>query len=108
MYDNLFQVNKDQFRLQQIDIDDLVEGNDYSFRVKAENEAGVGEPTEIGPITAKAPFGKYYLHRLTQCMNFSVSGHLWVSNDLLYVIYVVVYCILMQSTKIYTICWTDS
>lgn len=57
-------MNKDRFRLNQIDIDDLVEGNDYSFRVRAENEAGLGEPTEIGPITAKTPYGKQLIYAI--------------------------------------------
>lgn len=43
--------------MPQIDIDDLVEGNDYSFKVRAENEAGLSPPADIGPITAKIPYG---------------------------------------------------
>lgn len=43
--------------MPQLDIDDLVEGNDYCFRVQAENEAGLSPSADIGPITAKIPYG---------------------------------------------------
>ena len=36
----------------------LTEGNDYYFRVSAENKIGVGEPTELSKaVTAKLPYG---------------------------------------------------
>ena len=36
-----------------------MEGNQYVFRVSAENEVGIGEPAELSQsITTKSPFGK--------------------------------------------------
>lgn len=35
----------------------LVEGNEYVFRVKAENKMGVGQAIESTPTVAKSPFG---------------------------------------------------
>ena len=38
----------------------LMEGNQYVFRVSAENEVGIGEPAELSQsITTKSPFGQY-------------------------------------------------
>lgn len=38
----------------------LLEGNEYYFRVSAENDIGQGEAVELeAPITAKCPYGKY-------------------------------------------------
>ena len=38
---------------------DLIETNEYTFRVYAENAAGAGKPCEpLGPIVAKDPFSK--------------------------------------------------
>lgn len=43
-----------QFRVQ-----DLVEGCEYEFRVMAENELGMGDPSEPSkPILAKDPIGQ--------------------------------------------------
>lgn len=38
----------------------LQKGNKYLYRVSAENEAGVSDPSEIlGPLTADDAFGKW-------------------------------------------------
>lgn len=37
-----------------------MEGNQYVFRVSAENEVGIGEPAELSQsITTKSPFGEF-------------------------------------------------
>jgi len=45
-------------------VSELVEGNDYQFRVAAENAVGVGPPgPESDSITAKDPWGQLLLPR---------------------------------------------
>lgn len=52
-------MNKTSTSRLTLDVYDLVESNDYEFRVFAENEAGQGKPSEATrPITAKNPFKK--------------------------------------------------
>ena len=50
-------VNKKPTKKMELPINDLMEKSDYEFRVCAENEAGVGKPSETtGRFIAKNPF----------------------------------------------------
>jgi len=43
---------------RQFKVTKLLEGNDYMFRVAAENDIGQGKPASLAePVTAKLPFG---------------------------------------------------
>jgi len=43
---------------RQVQVGKLLEGNDYMFRVAAENDIGLGKPAALAePVTAKLPFG---------------------------------------------------
>jgi hypothetical protein len=50
-------VNRDLHTKTSMTFSDLIEGEEYDFRVLAENEAGVGKPSEAsGMFVAKEPF----------------------------------------------------
>ena len=52
---NAGRVDGDTFTFK---VSHLIEGNDYYFRVAAENKIGVGEPAELSKaVTAKLPYG---------------------------------------------------
>ena len=52
-------VNRDLIPDTNLSITDLVENNEYEFRVMAENKVGTGPPsTPSKPIVAKDPWGK--------------------------------------------------
>ncbi len=43
---------------RKLKVPKLTEGNQYHFRVKAENDIGESDPTQTTePVTAKLPFG---------------------------------------------------
>ena len=67
----------------------LTEGNEYKFRVIAENKNGESEPLETEkPITAKKPFGKNFFYL------FSVIGAYFIH--------------ILNSGKIFTFCFANS
>ena len=49
-------VNKKPITDLTLPVEDLVDGEEYEFRVFAENEAGVGKPCEPIKVVAKDPF----------------------------------------------------
>ena len=52
-------VNKTPVKGTKYEVKDLVELNDYNFRVVAVNEAGIGKPSEeTGTIVPKNPYSK--------------------------------------------------
>ena len=48
----------------EFSVSDLVENNQYVFRVFAQNDVGLSEPTESDTITAKNPFGQFLYSNL--------------------------------------------
>ena len=52
-------VNKTPVTKAQLDVKDLVEFNEYEFRVIAENEAGLSKPSDsTGKVVPKNPYAK--------------------------------------------------
>ena len=52
-------INREPIQTLELKVNDLTEGDEYSFRVIAENKAGPGSPSEpCKPFTAKNPFDK--------------------------------------------------
>ena len=52
-------VNREPIENTSVDLNDLVEGTEYNFRVCAENDAGVGKPSQpTGTFTAKNAYEK--------------------------------------------------
>jgi len=56
-------VTKSPISERRMKVTNLIPNHDYQFRVKAENEVGLGEPSKASrPITAKDPIGMYNLY----------------------------------------------
>jgi len=54
-------VNKQTVTELRLRVEELVEDNEYMFRVIAENKVGQGEPSEpTKPIMARDPWREYY------------------------------------------------
>ncbi len=52
------EVGKPQPTQLEFTIDKLMEGNQYLFKIQAENHYGISDPVEIpDPVTAKNPYG---------------------------------------------------
>lgn len=42
----------------ELNVEKLIEGHEYQFRIRAENMWGVGDPLVTNPVIAKNPFSK--------------------------------------------------
>jgi len=52
------------------EVKELVEGNEYQFRVSAENKAGIGPPgPACDPVLAKDPWGKLFSLLVIICID---------------------------------------
>ena len=53
-------VNQDAVTDTKFTVPGLVQGEEYQFRIVAQNKAGAGKPSEsTGPTIAKSPFSKF-------------------------------------------------
>ena len=66
-------MNKKAVKKCVLDIDDLREGEKVELRVCAENEAGVGEPSDTCSFTAKEPFSPPGRLTTVYCINEKYS-----------------------------------
>jgi len=64
---------------RQFKVGKLLEGNDYMFRVSAENEIGQGKPASLAePVTAKLPFGKLVMQIYANICKIIYANHLFI------------------------------
>ena len=77
-------VTKDLITDTTYKIRDVDEGEEYEFRVSAENEAGVGKPSEPCGVVIKDPFGEWLFGYLSNVLirdhisNLNHSGLLFL------------------------------
>ena len=70
MWSNAAKVDKDTFTVK---VTNLFEGQNYLFRVAAENQCGRGAYVELPkPVVAKLPYGKFVHCMAWQCYGFFV------------------------------------
>lgn len=56
---------------RRMKVTNLIPNHEYQFRVKAENEVGLGEPSKpCRPVAAKDPIGEYKLLSQFMSLNF--------------------------------------
>lgn len=61
----------------EFNVEKLIEGREYQFRIRAENMWGVGDPLITNPVIAKNPFSKSSpAFNLGSCIT---SNHLYVN-----------------------------
>ena len=66
---------------REITVTNLLEGNQYMFRVAAENDVGLGKPASLAePVTARRPFGQLHLHPVENKIILSANRFIWLVN----------------------------
>lgn len=68
--------NKSPISERRMKVTNLIPNHEYQFRVKAENEVGLGEPSKpCRPVAAKDPIGEFALsvHSFRCCLEWSVG-----------------------------------
>jgi len=76
MWSQAVKVDKDTFTVK---VTNLFEGQNYLFRVAAENQSGRGAYAELPkPVTARLPFGKHITvyHSIVLCNTQRIRGFL--------------------------------
>lgn len=62
----------------EFNVEKLIEGHEYQFRIRAENMWGVGDPHITSPVIAKNPFSEslpaYLLSLFTHIMSVAVAN----------------------------------
>ena len=82
-------VNKDLVPELTFKAGDLIEDNEYEFRIMAENKVGVGPPSSPSkPVVAKDPYGKWYWGPLLRTKIAQIRA--WITKGITYFVWHVI------------------